>query len=160
MSDTTQFTGVVAHIEMNVRVMVHHVIDPMVVDLPLTRRAKVVVEGFQYSGGKGRASPVKIPQRFFLCRVGSKSPHRQTPRTHTATARYFAWALRSGWCPIDFFFAARASAQSRFLNARRIVRRLAGVPSANSRRDSSPSDRLVHSTPARIGSPAVNSWNS
>ena len=62
MSVTTQFTGVVAHIEMNVRVMVHHVIDPMGNHLPLTRRAKVVVEGFHGLGGKGRASPVKIPQ--------------------------------------------------------------------------------------------------
>src|SRR5712691_7428428 len=69
-------------------------------------------------------------------------------------------ALRSGWCPIVFFFRAVRRPSLSFLNARRIVRRLAGVPSANSRRDSSRSDRLVHSTPARIGSPAVNSCNS
>src|SRR4029434_3374219 len=46
-----------------------------------------------------------------------------------------------------------------FLSNRRIVRRLAGVPSANSRRDNSRSDKFVHSTPSRIGSPAVNSCN-
>src|SRR5262249_11213312 len=34
-----------------------------------------------------------------------------------------------------------------------------GAPSANSGRDTWRSDRFVHSTPARIGSPAVNSCN-
>jgi hypothetical protein len=43
--------------------------------------------------------------------------------------------------------------------ARRIVRRLAGGASANSRRDHSRNDRLSHSTPARIGSPALHSCN-
>ena len=38
-----------------------------------------------------------------------------------------------------------------------MVRRLAGVPIAISRRDNSRNDRLVQSTPSRMGSPAVNS---
>src|SRR5712691_3241799 len=68
-------------------------------------------------------------------------------------------ALRSGWCPIVFFFRAVRRPILSFLISRRIVRRLAGVPSANRRRDNSRSDRFVHSTPSRIGSPAVNSCN-
>src|SRR5215471_13783565 len=36
---------------------------------------------------------------------------------------------------------------------------MAGVPNANSRLDNSRSDKFVHSTPSRIGSPAVNSCN-
>ncbi len=37
---------------------------------------------------------------------------------------------------------------------------LAGVPNPINRRDSSRNDKLVHKTPTRIGSPAVNSCNS
>src|SRR6266851_764594 len=75
-------------------------------------------------------------------------------------AMFSNWALRSGWWPIVFFLRAVRWPSLRFLSRRRIVRRLAGVPSANSRRDNSRNDRFVHSTPARIGSPAVNSCNS
>src|SRR5215813_362356 len=59
---------------------------------------------------------------------------------------------------VVFFRAVRQPILS-LRSSRRIVRRLAGVPSANRRRDNSRSDRFVHSTPARIGSPAVNSCN-
>ncbi len=58
----TQFAGVVARIEVDVRVLVHQVIDPVGNQLPLARGAKVVVEGFHGLGGEGRASTVKIPQ--------------------------------------------------------------------------------------------------
>jgi hypothetical protein len=65
----TSCAGVVARVEVNVRVMVHHVIDPMGNQLPLARGAEVVVEGFHGLGGEGRAGTVKIPQSFLLFRV-------------------------------------------------------------------------------------------
>jgi hypothetical protein len=42
--------------------MMYHVIDPVGNQLPLTRGAEVVVEGFHGLGGERRAGPVKIPQ--------------------------------------------------------------------------------------------------
>src|SRR5215813_2590943 len=68
-------------------------------------------------------------------------------------------ALRSGWWPMVFFFRAVRQPICSFRSSRRMVRRLAGVPIATRRRDNSRNDRLVHSTPSRIGSPAVNSCN-
>src|SRR4029453_7990835 len=68
-------------------------------------------------------------------------------------------ALRSGWCPIVFFLRAVRRPTLSFLSNRRIVRRLAGGPNANRRLDTSRTDKVVHSTPSRIGSPAVNSCN-
>ena len=74
-------------------------------------------------------------------------------------AMFSNWALRSGCWPIVFFFRAVRQPILSLRSSRRIVRRLAGVPSATSRRDNARSDRCVHSTPARMGSPAVNSCN-
>src|SRR5262249_29564525 len=68
-------------------------------------------------------------------------------------------ALRWAWWPIVFCLRAVRRPACSFLSSRRIVRRLAGVPSANSRLDNSRSDKFVHSTPSRLGSPAVNSCN-
>src|SRR6266852_1632993 len=69
-------------------------------------------------------------------------------------------ALRSGWCPIVFFFRAVRRPNFSFRSKRRMVRRLAGVPIATNRRNNSRSDKFVHNTPARMGSPAVNSPSS
>jgi len=41
-------------------VLVHHIIDPVGNQLPLARRAEIVVEGFYRLGGEGRARTVKI----------------------------------------------------------------------------------------------------
>jgi hypothetical protein len=49
-------------VEVDVRVVVHHVIDPVRDQFPLARGTKIVVEGFHGLGGEGRAAPVKIPQ--------------------------------------------------------------------------------------------------
>ncbi len=65
----TQFAGVVARVEVDVRVVVHHVIDSMGNQLPLARGAEIVIESFHRLGGEGRASTVKIPQSFLLFRV-------------------------------------------------------------------------------------------
>src|SRR5262249_10283489 len=62
----TQFAGVVAGIEVNVRVLVHEVINPVRNQLALARRAKVVIEGFDGFGCEGCASPMKIAQQFRL----------------------------------------------------------------------------------------------
>ena len=51
------------------RVLVHHVIDPVGDHLALTRSAEVVVEGLHGLGGEGRASAVKIPEQLLLLRV-------------------------------------------------------------------------------------------
>ena len=75
-------------------------------------------------------------------------------------AMFSNWALRSGWCPMVFFFRAVRRPSFSWRSNRRSVRRLAGVPSSASRRDSSRSDKFVHNTPWRIGSPAVNSSSS
>src|SRR4030095_5062539 len=58
-----------------------------------------------------------------------------------------------------FFLRAVRRPTLRFLSNRRIVRRRAGAPSATSRLDNSRSDKFVHSTPSRIGSPAGHSGN-
>src|SRR5215475_7285440 len=95
---------------------------------------------------------------FFVSIEITASPDASYSRRRRAM--FSNWALRSGWWPIVFFLRAVRWPSFSFLSSRRIVRRLAGVPSANNRRDNSRSDRLVHSTPSRIGSPAVNSSNS
>ena len=48
-------------VQVDVRVIVHEVIDPMGNQFPLACGAKIVVEGFHGLRGKGRASTVKIP---------------------------------------------------------------------------------------------------
>src|SRR5215813_3662135 len=101
----------------------------------------------------------KLPSNsfFFVSIEITASPDASYSRRRYAM--FSNWALRSGWCPIVFFFRAVRWPSLSFLSSRRIVRRLAGVPSANSRRDNSRNDRLVHNTPSRIGSPAVYSCN-
>ncbi len=59
---TTQCTGIVARVEVDVRVIVHSVIHPVGNQLPLTRGAEIVVEGFHRLGRESGASTVKIPQ--------------------------------------------------------------------------------------------------
>jgi hypothetical protein len=66
---TTPFAGVVACVQVAVRVVVHHVIDPVRNQFPLARGTTIVVEGFHGLSGEGRAAPVKMPQSFFLFRV-------------------------------------------------------------------------------------------
>ena len=61
-----QGARVVARMEVDVRVLVHHGIDPVGNQFSLARRAEVVVERFNGLRGEGRASPVNIPQQFFL----------------------------------------------------------------------------------------------
>jgi hypothetical protein len=61
--------GVVARVEVEVRVVVHHVIDAMGNQLPLARGAEIVIEGFHRLGGEGRAGTVQIPSSFLLFRV-------------------------------------------------------------------------------------------
>ena len=75
-------------------------------------------------------------------------------------AMFSNWALRSGWAPMDFFLRALRWPRPCFRNSLRTVRRLAGVPISRNRRLISQRDRLVHNTPSRIGSPAVNSASS
>ena len=58
-----------ARVEVDVRMMIHEVIEPVRNQFPLTRRAKIVVKGFHGLSSKGRASPVKIPQQFLLFRI-------------------------------------------------------------------------------------------
>src|SRR5215475_2302407 len=94
---------------------------------------------------------------FFVSIEITASP--ATAYSRRRRAMFSNWALRSGWWPIVFFLRAVRWPSLSFLSRRRIVRRLAGVPSANSRRDHSRNDKFVHSTPSRIGSPAVNSCN-
>ena len=75
---TTQSAGVMARVEVDVRVMVHHVIDAVGNQLPLASRAKIVVKGFYGLRSEGRASPVKIPQEFLLFCIDRN--HRITGR--------------------------------------------------------------------------------
>ena len=89
---TTQFAGVVARVEVDVGVIVHHVIDPVRDQLPLARRAKIVVEGFHGLGGKGRPGPVKIPQEFLLFRVDGN--HRIASRLILAPQACNVFELR------------------------------------------------------------------
>jgi hypothetical protein len=66
----------VARIEVDVRLMVHHVIDTVRNQLALACRAKIMVKGFDGLGGEGRASPVKVPQQLLLFRIDRN--HRLT----------------------------------------------------------------------------------
>src|SRR5262249_56082408 len=54
---------------MDVRLMVHHVIDPVRNQLALPCRAKVVIERFDGLGGEGRPYTVKVPKQLLLFRI-------------------------------------------------------------------------------------------
>src|SRR2546423_1525536 len=66
---TTQCAGVMARVEVDVRVMVPQVIDAMGDQLSLACGAKIGVKGFHSPSREGRACSGKIPQEFLLFRV-------------------------------------------------------------------------------------------
>src|SRR5207245_8842005 len=66
---TTQCAGVVARVEVDVRVLVPYIINAMGNQLPLASGAKIMVKGFHSLRSEGRACTVKIPQEFLLFRV-------------------------------------------------------------------------------------------
>jgi hypothetical protein len=67
-----------ARVEVDVRVLVQHIIDAVGDQFPLAGGAKIVVKGFHRLGGEGRARTMKIPQEFLLFRVNRN--HRITSR--------------------------------------------------------------------------------
>ena len=65
----TQFAGVVAGVQVDVRMPVGQVVDAVRNELALPRSVKVVVIGLDRPLGERRAGPVEISQQFLLFRV-------------------------------------------------------------------------------------------
>jgi len=55
--------------QVDVRVLGHHVVDPVGHQLALACGTDIMVAGFDGLGGEGRTGPGKIPSSFFLFRV-------------------------------------------------------------------------------------------
>jgi hypothetical protein len=100
-----------ARVEVHVRVMVHHIIDPVGHQLPLARRAEIMVEGFHSLGGEGCTSAVKVPESFLLFRVDRN--HRIASGLILAPqARdVVEWRVAVGMVAHRLFLPRRAAAQ-------------------------------------------------
>ena len=59
---TTELARIVARIQMDVRVLMDHVIHPVGNQLPVARRPEIMVESFDSLRGQGCARPMKIPE--------------------------------------------------------------------------------------------------
>ena len=77
--------GVVARIEMDVGMLMRHIIDPVGISFPWPAEPKSSSKDSTFRG-EGRARAVKIPERLLLFRV-NRNHHRQLPRTRIAGAQ-------------------------------------------------------------------------
>src|SRR5262249_30780169 len=95
---------------MDVRLMVHHVIDPVRNQLALPCRAKVVIERFDGLGGEGRPYTVKVPKQLLLFRIDRN--HRIAGRFILASQAgdVFKLCVSSGVVTHRLFLARRAAA--------------------------------------------------
>ena len=109
-----QGAGVVARVAVDVRGMVPHVIPPVGNQLPLTRGAESVVEGFHRLGGAGGAGTVTVPQSFLLFRVDRN--HRIASRRILAPQARdgVAWRVAVRMVAHRLLLPRRAAAQFAF----------------------------------------------
>ena len=156
-----EFAGVVGGVEVDGRLLAGHVVDAVRDQLALPGAGEVVVERLHRLLGVGLAAAVEVPQQFLLLRVDAD--HRVARRLGTPAAA--ARCSRTGRCDRG---GGPSSSSCAPCGVRASASAAAGessggwpaCPAPTSRRDSSRSDRFVHSTPSRIGSPAVNSCSS
>lgn len=99
----------------------------------------------------------KVTDQLLLFRVNADNRIACGKVFRFEASNVFELGITVRMCPIDFFLRAFLWPSPCFFNNLRTVCRLAGVPVSFSRRLISQRDRLVHKTPSRIGSPAVNS---
>ena len=151
-----------AGVAVDVRVLVPQVIDAMGHQLPLACGAKIMVKGFHGLRRAGRARAVKIPQSFLLFRVDRNHRIAGCLLCAPQARNVFEWrvAVEDG-APSSFSSVPCGGLFFNFLRSRRMVRRLAGVPRANGRRDNSRNDRLSPQHPCthpipRPCTPATN----
>ena len=152
--------GVVGGVQVDRGVLASQVVDAVRDQLAVARAAEVVVEGLDGLLGIGLAGAVEIPQQFLLFRVDADHGVARGLVLLPQPRDVLELGVAVGMVSHRFLLARRATPQLE------LPQQPSNRPPAGGRAQrrqpprSSRSDKFVHNTPTRIGSPAVNSSSS